>query len=102
MIVFLLDAVDGVGETTVHADVPDGSGGEEENHDPGHPSERYDSGQKSTGGIFVAPVEFSPLLSGNGGANCPQGEEEQEPSHFGTKRRHKASLMPTVDSNEPV
>lgn len=68
----------GVRETVVPDDVDEACEGEEEDHDPGHPGERNDGRQESARAVPVAPVEVSPVLGCDGGANDPQDEEEQE------------------------
>jgi len=78
-------AVRGVRETVVPDDVPEAGEGEEERHDPRHPSECDDRRQQSASAELVAPVEVSPILSGDGGTDDPQDEEEQEPDQFAAK-----------------
>lgn len=71
-------AVRGVRETVVPEDIPEAGDGEEKRHDPGHPSERDDRRQQPTSAVLVAPADVSPILSGDGGTDDPQDEEEQE------------------------
>lgn len=56
--------------------VPNAGDVEQGGHDPRHPSERHDHCQQSTRGVCVAPVKISPLLSGDGGTDDPEEEEE--------------------------
>lgn len=69
-----------VGEAAVPGDVQNAGEGEEEGHDPRHPSERHERSQDSTRAVVVTPAKISPLFSGEGGTNDPQDEEEQEHS----------------------
>jgi len=48
--------MNGLSEAVVPDDVPNAADGEEQRHDPGHPSERYDRCQESTRAVHVAPV----------------------------------------------
>lgn len=72
---WIVPAMNGMVEAIVPDDVPDTANGEEERHDPRHPSERHDRGQEAARGEDVAPVKVPPLLSGDGSANDPQDEE---------------------------
>lgn len=75
-----------VAEAVMFDNVSKAGEGEEEGHDPRHPSEGHDRCQESTRAEIVAPVKFSPLLGGDGGTNDPQGEEDKECDQFATKR----------------
>ena len=77
--------VHGVAETVVLEDVPKAGDGEEKGHDPRHPSERHYRCQQSALAVSVAPAKISPQLSGDGGTNDPQDEEDHEPKQFGTE-----------------
>ena len=58
--------------------VPNAGDEEEDDHDGRHPSEGHDGCEDSTGAVDVAPVKISPIFSGDGGTNEPQGEEDEE------------------------
>lgn len=74
--------MNGLVEAIVHNDVPNAADGDEKRHDPRHPSESHESCQESTCGVNVAPAEFPPLASGDGGSNDPQDEQEQYYDQF--------------------
>ena len=61
-------------EAIIPDNVPNAADGEEQRHDPRHPSERHDRGQQSTCGVAAAPAKVSPFLGGDGGTNNPQDE----------------------------
>ena len=78
----IVPAVNGLGEAVVLDDVPNAADGEEEGHDPRHPSERHDRRQQSTRGVNAAPAKIAPLLGGDGGTNDPKDEQQQEHDHL--------------------
>jgi len=77
--------VNGLGEAIVPDDVPNAADGEEERHDPRHPSERHDRRQEPARAEDMAPAEIAPLLSGDGGTNDPQDEEDYQSNQFATE-----------------
>lgn len=91
-----------VSEALVLDDVHKAGDYEEEGDDPRHPSERDDGCQESTGVVYAAPAEISPLLSGDGGTNDPQDEEDYEYDQFAAEGRKESTFMTSEDSNEPV
>jgi len=70
-------AMNRLGEAIVLDNVPDAADGEEQRHDPRHPSERDDGCQQSTCSVNAAPAKISPLLGGDGGTNDPQDEQQE-------------------------
>ena len=83
---WVVPAMNGLGEAVVPDNVPNAADGEEERHDPRHPGERHDRRQESARAVNVAPVEVPPLLSGDGGTNDPQDEEDHQPNQLAAER----------------
>jgi len=77
--------MNGPGEAIAPTDVPNAADGEEQRHDPRHPSESHDRCQESALAENVAPAKISPLLSGDSGTNDPQDEEEYQSNQFATE-----------------
>jgi len=77
--------MNGLGEAIVPADEPNAADGEEQRHDPRHPSESHDRRQESALAESVAPAKISPILSGDSGTNNPQDEEDYQSNQFATE-----------------